>query len=273
MFLPAGHLIAYQSSQVHYYVWGTGPGILFAFHGYGESAASFSFIGEAIGSGHTLIAIDLPFHGLTEWKEGLVFTPAQLYAIMNDIIARHDLPGPWGLIGYSMGGRIALQLAENHPGSIDKLVLLAPDGLIVNSWYWVATRTVMGNLLFRWTMRWPGWLFMLLRISNALHLVNQSIYKFAVHYIDDKTVRHDLYIRWTTMRKFRPHVDRLPGILRNHSIAVSLVYGKYDRIIRWRRGQAFIRRAGGRSRLVLLDTGHQLLRPQFLPDLLPLITG
>lgn len=265
--------------------------MLFAFHGYGEAGSSFAFIGEALDPAHTLIAIDLPFHGRTEWKEGLSFTPEQLYAIMQHIAGRHSLtgpdptcpapgpdptrptPGPWGLIGYSMGGRIVLQLAENHPDSIDKLILLAPDGLSVNSWYWVATRTALGNLLFRWTMRRPGWLFLLLRISHTLRLVNPSIYKFAVHYIDDGTVRHDLYTRWTTMRKFRPAPSIVAEIIRRRQLAVSLVYGRYDRIIPWERGEKFRNRRIDHSRLILLDTGHQLLRSQFLPDLLPLISA
>jgi pimeloyl-ACP methyl ester carboxylesterase len=274
MFSPAGHFIPYKSSQLHYYIWGTGPKTLFAFHGYGESAASFGFIGEALDADHTLIAIDLPFHGQTIWKEGLLFTPAQLDEIMNDIVAHHNLQGPRGLLGYSMGGRIVLQLAENHPESIDKLVLLAPDGLKVNIWYWVATHTVPGNLLFRWTMRRPGWLFLLLRTSHALHLVNESIYKFAVHYIDDRTVRCDLYTRWMTMRKFRPRPGVIAAQIRDREIPVSLIYGRYDRIVRWERGERF-RKMGieATCRLILVDTGHQLLRPQYLETLLPLVAN
>jgi pimeloyl-ACP methyl ester carboxylesterase len=301
MLFPSGHCIPYQSSQLHYYIWGTGPHTLFAFHGYGESGSSFTFIGEALDPDHTLIAIDLPFHGQTVWKEGLSLTPRQLFEIMQHIASRHNLAvpdstlpsaepdsthpspgpdstrppaGPWGLIGYSMGGRIVLQLLENHPDSIDKLVLLAPDGLKVNIWYWVATRTVPGNLLFRWTMRWPGWLFLLLRVSHTLRLVNPSIYKFAVHYIDDRKERHDLYTRWTAMRKFRPDPSRVAAIIRRRQLAVCLVYGRYDRIIHWERGEKFRNRGiSDFCRLILLDTGHQLLRPQFLPDLLPLITA
>lgn len=267
--------------------------MLFAFHGYGESASSFAFLGEALDTDHTLIAIDLPFHGQTEWREGLSFTPWQLYEIMEAIVARHhqagadptsslgpytadptSAPGPWGLLGYSMGGRIALQLAENHPDSIDKLVLLAPDGLKVNSWYWLATHTAPGNLLFRWTMRQPGWLFLLLRISHALRLVNPGIYKFAVHYIDDRSERHDLYTRWTAMRKFRPDPAAIAVVIRRRQLRVDLVYGRYDRIIRWETGERFRNRGiSDLCRLLLLDTGHQLLQPQFLPDLLPLVTG
>jgi pimeloyl-ACP methyl ester carboxylesterase len=202
-------------------------------------------------------------------------TSAQLYEIMEKIAASSAAAStapPWGLIGYSMGGRIALQVAENHPASIDKLVLLAPDGLKVNIGYWVATRTVAGNLLFRWTMRRPGWLFLLLRISHALRLVNPSIYKFAVHYIDDRTVRNDLYTRWTTMRKFRPDPAGIAAIIRRRQLPVSLVYGRYDRIIRWERGEQFRRRGIEECcRLTLLDTGHQLLRPEFLPLYLQII--
>jgi pimeloyl-ACP methyl ester carboxylesterase len=275
MFLPTGHFIPFQSSQLHYHIWGTGPGILFAFHGYGESASSFAFIGEALDPGHTLVAIDLPFHGQTTWKEVLQFYPEQLYKIMQDIAARlpaHN-PAPWGLIGYSMGGRIALQLLENHSEQFTRLILLAPDGLKVNVWYRIATQTALGNRLFRWTMRRPGWLFLLLRISHALRLVNPGIYKFAVHYIDDRKVRHDLYTRWTAMRKFRPDPAAIAAVIRDRQLRVDLVYGKYDRIIRWETAERFRNRGiSDFCRLILLDTGHQLLRPQFLPDLLPLFT-
>jgi pimeloyl-ACP methyl ester carboxylesterase len=292
MYLPADHFIPYRSSQLHYCVWGTGPGILFAFHGYGESASSFTFIGEALGPDFTLVAIDLPFHGRTDWKEGLSFTPDQLYKLMQDIAARlpASIPeagpvagsGPsdsgstprWGLVGYSMGGRIALQLVENYPEQFTRLILLAPDGLKVNLWYRIATRTALGNPLFRWTMRRPASLFFILRLTHALRLANAGIYKFAIHHIDDRKVRQDLYTRWTTMRKFKPDPAAIAGVIRRQQLHVSLVYGRYDRIIRWEVGQRFRDRGiADLCRLILLDTGHQLLRPQFLPDLLPLLTA
>jgi len=290
MDVQAGHYLPYRSSQLHYYAWGNGPRILFAFHGYGETGASFAFIGEALGAldpGWTVIAIDLPFHGRTEWKEGLSFTPEQLYAIMQAIAGHraanepglpanalvHAQPSPpWRLLGYSMGGRVALQLLGGHPRSVDRLVLLAPDGMKVNIWYRIATRTAAGNRLFRWTMRRPGWLFLLLRFCNALRLVNPSIYKFAVHYIDDRRVRRDLYIRWTAMRRFQPNLATIAAIIRQRNLRVSLVYGRHDRIIRWETAERFRNRGiAGQCQLILLDAGHQLLRPAFLPDILPLL--
>jgi pimeloyl-ACP methyl ester carboxylesterase len=262
--------LSYKSSRIHYCCWGSGTKLLFAFHGYGESAATFGFLGEALGGEYTLVAIDLPFHGQTEWKEGLSFQPKELYGFLQEIAATFPgKAGDWGLIGYSMGGRIALQLFEDHPEVFDRLVLLAPDGLVVNLWYRLATGTLLGNAIFRWSMRRPGWLFLLLRVNNALRLVNPSVYKFAMHYIDDEPARQSLYTRWMTMRAFRPRLGVIAEDIRKRQVPVSLVYGKYDRIIRWERGEKFRKRGiGDTTRLILLDTGHQLLRPQFLDVLL-----
>src|ERR1700744_2686965 len=102
----AGHFLSFRSSRFHYSSWGTGNRILFAFHGYGESAATFEFLEAALGQDFTIIAPDMPFHGATEWKEdGLFFDPHDLLSLMEAIAA--GLPGReegWWLLGYSMGG-------------------------------------------------------------------------------------------------------------------------------------------------------------------------
>jgi pimeloyl-ACP methyl ester carboxylesterase len=284
MYPANGRYIPYQSSRVSFHTWGTGPRLVFAFHGYGESGAAFGCIGSELDAGQTLVAIDLPFHGLTEWKEGLTFYPEQLFAIMQEIACSVGEGGPgdsgargpgsgatWGLFGYSMGGRIALRLFQDHPDCFDRLVLAAPDGMTINPWYSLATATAAGNRLFRWSMRRPGLLYLLLRGCHAVRLLNMSIYKFAIHYIDDRAVRQELYTRWTAMRKFKPDLSRIAAIVRNRQVPVDLVYGKFDRIIRWERGEKFRRRGLASCRVILADAGHQLLRPQYLSVLLPLL--
>jgi pimeloyl-ACP methyl ester carboxylesterase len=278
-----------RNSRIHYRHWGRGPRLVFAFHGYGESAAAFTFLGEAIGDDFTLVAIDLPFHGQTEWNDGLFFDPRDLLFILQGIEAVLSaprevtadpvsppapyLPG-WWLLGYSMGGRIALQLLQDSPQLVDKLVLLAPDGLKLNPWYWLATQTRPGNILFRATMRRPGWFFLLLRLGNWLQIVNPSVYKFTVQYINDDRVRQELYTRWTTMRGFRPRLAVIAAIIRERQLPVRLVYGSYDRIIRWESGEKFRKRGiAAACHLTLLSTGHQLLRPQYLGIVLSELTA
>ena len=258
--MQTGHY-APGSSRIQYSCRGTGPRLLFCFHGYGESADTFSFL-AGLGRDYTLVAFDLPFHGQTDWHGGnLFYDPADLLNQMEEISS--GLPGrsaSWTLLGYSMGGRVALHLLQLAPEKIGKLVLLAPDGLRMNPWYWLATQTRPGNHLFRFTMRHPGWLFFLLRIGNALHGVNPGIYKFTTRYIDNIKVRQNLYARWTTMRGFRPKPGLIRDIIRSRKIPVRLVYGRYDRIIRAERGQRFRKGIEEFCTLLLLPTGHHLLQ-------------
>ncbi|HWK02265.1 MAG TPA: alpha/beta hydrolase [Puia sp.] len=273
--------LPFHSSRIHYLLGGTGDKLLCGFHGYGESAESWAFLEGALGEDYTILAIDLPFHGRTDWKEELYFDPETLISLIGQITA--GLPGGeakgwrpdggqsgsshpgdktgWWLMGYSMGGRIALSLLEKMPQKVQKLVLLAPDGLKVNGWYWLATQTGLGNRFFRWTIRQPGWLFFLLRLGNALKLVNRSVYKFTAHYIGDAFAREQLYARWTTMRGFRPNIRKIQALIREKEIPIRLLYGQHDRIIRPERGEKF--RKGGIEaycRLMLVPMGHQLLQ-------------
>ncbi|HVU97127.1 MAG TPA: alpha/beta hydrolase [Puia sp.] len=262
----SGHFINFRSSRFHYYQWGKGVQILFAFHGYGESGASFAFLAEAVGRDFTIIGLDMPFHGKTEWKEEKLFLdPRDLRSLMLEIAS--GLPERevgWWLLGYSMGGRVALQLLELEYARVERLVLMAPDGLIVNPWYWLATRTAAGNRFFRWTMKRPGWLFLLMRAGNRLGLVNPSLFKFAARYIDDDPVRQELYQRWTVMRGFRPPLGSIAGWIRELKIPIVLLYGRYDRIILARRGERFLHRIRPNGRLTLLPAGHAILQPKFV---------
>lgn len=259
------HFISFGSSRFHYSCRGAGSRILFAFHGYGESGDSFRFLEGALGGDFTMVAIDLPFHGATSWREGLFLAPEDLLTVMSSISAR--LPGKedgWWLLGYSMGGRVALQLFQLAPLRIRHLVLLAADGLQLNFWYWLATQTKAGNALFRWTMKRPAWLFFLLKTGHVLRVVNPSIYKFTAHYVDNVQVRQNLYARWTTMRGFRPDLAVVGRFIRQYETPVKLLYGSYDRIIRWERGETFCRPNAPYCSITLLQAGHQLLQAKFL---------
>lgn len=265
--------LVFRSSRVHYCQWGTGNKILLCFHGYGESAESFAFLEEALGEEYTILAIDMPFHGKTDWKEELFFDPGALASLIGQLVAgQPGGAGGWSLIGYSMGGRVALSLLEKIPDKVEKMVLLAPDGLQMNGWYWLATQTQLGNLVFRWTMRKPGWLFFLLRVGNTLKLVNRSVYKFASYYTGEASIREELYARWTTMRGFKPDIRTIQGLIRKRQIPVRLLYGQHDRIILPQRGEKF--RKGGieaHCRLVLVPMGHQLLQARSLATILSLL--
>jgi pimeloyl-ACP methyl ester carboxylesterase len=258
--------LPYKNSRICYYRFGTGPKIALCFHGYGESATSFSFFAKYAGSQYSFYAIDLPFHGQTDWKEGFNFTNTDLLQIADSIISGTNQP--FTLMGYSLGGRMALSLYQQIPERIEKVILLAPDGLKVNFWYWLATQTQAGNKFFALTMKKPGWFFGMLRLLNKLKLVNASIFKFVQFYIGNPEVRKLLYQRWTTLRKIKPGIGRIQIQVKKNKTSIRLIYGLHDRIILSSTGEKFRKGIEEYCTLSVIHAGHQVLHEKHAGEIL-----
>ncbi|HMK26989.1 MAG TPA: alpha/beta hydrolase [Chitinophagaceae bacterium] len=264
----------FRNSTIGYCRFGSGPRPAFCFHGFGEDACSFNFFGKYAGDQYTFYAIDLPFHGKTDWKDGLTFTPSDLLQIVEEVLQQNNYKlqttnYKFTLLGFSLGGRIALSLFQLMPGKVEKLVLLAPDGLKINFWYWLSTQTWAGNKFFHFTMKHPGWFFGFLKLMNKLKLVNSSVFKFVDYYIGDAEVRRLLYARWTCLRKFRPEVKRIKSLIREKNCKVRLIYGEHDRIILSSVGERFRKGIEEQCLLSVIHSGHQVLHEKHISEILP----
>jgi len=251
--------ISYQQSQFSYLKYGNGNKILVCLHGFGENADTFSFIEKYVEQDFTVYALDMPMHGHTLWQNKLTFPIKSLIELMSLIIPDFNTQRIH-LLCYSMGGRIGLSLLERIPHKIEKAVLLAPDGLTVSAWYWLATQTWLGNGLFKYTMRFPQWFAWIVNMMNRMKWVNSSVAKYVHHYIDDEKIRTDLYRIWTTMRKFRPDLPHVKKVLAENKIPLHLVFGAYDRIILSKHGYVFQKGAEEWIHVHELQTGHLLLK-------------
>ena len=268
MFPVNQHYIDFKQSRIHYQTIGSGSEWLFCFHGYGEQSAGFQLLGNRLADHFTIVAIDMPFHGQTDWKEGLLFEPEDLVSIIRQI---KPAPIPIQLLGYSMGGRIAMQLVSMIPDQVTKVLLLAPDGLHNNPWQWLATRTKTGNRLFSYLMQHPKTMLHIMDLLGKTGLYNKNLLRFVHYYLDDAEQRRLLYKRWTTMRNFNPGKSALKSIINQHKIPLTILFGKYDSIIRSRHGYRFRKGAENQVRVMEIESGHQLLKEKHLPLLTRLI--
>jgi len=269
--------ILYKNSVISYFRYGTGEKLVFCFHGYGEDATSFSFLERYDDGEFTFFAIDLPFHGRTEWKERLSFTAEDLQQIINKI---PELKKPenenrnkkFTLLGFSLGGRVALSFYQTMPDQFETLILMAPDGLKENFWYWLSTQTWIGSKLFALTLKRPGWLFGFLKIFNWLGLVNTSIFKFVNYYIGDKEARWLLYQRWMSLRKLKPDISLIKHFITINETRVRLLYGKHDRIILPARGEKLQKGIEQQCKLIIINSGHQVLHEKYAKEIIEALT-
>lgn len=270
--------LSYKESKISYLLFGSGPRVVLCFHGYGEEGNAYSFFENIAGKEFIFISLDLPFHGKTNWNSGAYFQKTDLEIIIRNILSENkiDIQGkhqPFTFIGFSLGGRIALSVYEIFPQQVEKIILLAPDGLKINFWYRLSTQTWLGKKLFAFTMNYPGWFFVFLRVLIVIRLVNKRIFKFVKYYIGNKEMRRLLYQRWTVLGKIKPDTERIKKLIVENKTRVSLIYGQYDRVIIPDPGKKFRKGIERFVSIKMIKTGHQVLHKNHAAEILPFLTG
>ncbi len=101
--------IAYDST-------GTGPRVVLV-HGFTQTAGSLRQLATALGAEHEVLSVDAPGHG---HSTGVVASD-----LAGTAAAIAEVGGRATYLGYSMGGRICLQLALDHPALVRALVLVS----------------------------------------------------------------------------------------------------------------------------------------------------
>ena len=257
--------VSFKHSTLHYITIGTGEKILICLHGFAENAESFLPLAKHLTNKYTIVLLDMPLHGRTIWKDGLLFTIAELSEIISKIPVIESRR--FSVLGYSMGGRIALQLYQAMPQKIEKLILMAPDGIIINPWYRLATQTKAGNTLFYWLMKKPGGFFAATAALNKISLINTGVNKYVHQHLKTSDMRNKLYTIWTTMRKMKPDIQAIKKFIITCKTPVVLIYGRYDKVIRYTTGEKFRVGIEDWCHLHILNCGHRLLHEKNIEEI------
>ncbi|OMP77789.1 MULTISPECIES: alpha/beta hydrolase [unclassified Chitinophaga] len=249
--------LPYENSRIHGVIAGKGDDLLVCLHGFGESTLPFSRLVPALGDAFTIVALDLPLHGKTVWQENRPFEKEDLHAII-DLLLKMQKKTVFSLLGYSMGGRLALCITEKMAPQIRELILLAADGLRDNPWHHFVTQTRIGHRLFKHITYHPGFYFWLLNTGNKLRLINNSLHRFANNSMNTLEKRELVFNVWTIMAHMMPNRKLIKQLLAQYRIHTLLIFGKYDRVIPSVLGIRFMDGTFPCETLVL-DKGHQLL--------------
>ena len=114
----------------------TAPVVLFL-HGFMGSRRDWAAVTAALARTHHCIAVDLPGHGETGDPGGAsqqtasgsaapLWTPDGCVAALAGILAAAGVgAGGGSVVGYSLGGRLALQLAIEHPDLVARAVIIS----------------------------------------------------------------------------------------------------------------------------------------------------
>lgn len=106
---------------------GTGEPLVLI-HGLGSARTVWSLVAPALAESFEVLRVDLPGHGRTPWVRGTKMDPRSLADAVGKTLDALGV-GRAHLLGNSLGGWTALELAAARPERIASVTALAPAGM------------------------------------------------------------------------------------------------------------------------------------------------
>ncbi|REJ83761.1 MAG: alpha/beta fold hydrolase [Bacteroidetes bacterium] len=245
-----------------YFKFGNGPEVLFAWHGFDNDADDFRIFENAFGNRYTIIALNLFYHGKSKpLNDGaaLNFNSEDLIIFFKKLLEEIKCER-FSMLGFSLGGRIILDLLPKFAERIDRILLLAPDGLVISKWYLFITHTYFGKYLFKRVIKKPNRFFRIARFIRATGLLKEKQYKFALANFDTPEKRRKVYNVWMIFRNILPVYPEIKSVLSRHNIQITIFFGKFDTIIPASFADQFRKKTKAEIRVKELNTGHNLMK-------------
>ena len=146
----AGKYVTVNGINLYYEIHGTGAPLIMLHGGFG-SFEMFDAFSPALVEKYQVIGVDLYGHGRT----ALTDRPIRFEQMADDIagLIQHLGLAKADVLGFSLGGAVALQTAIRHPERVNKLVLISAP-FKRTGWY-PEMQTGMANLSPEFFMKTP----------------------------------------------------------------------------------------------------------------------
>jgi pimeloyl-ACP methyl ester carboxylesterase len=264
--------IHHADYDLEYFIFGSGPRTLIAFHGFNNNAHDFESLGRIAGNIYTTISINIFFHGGSHVQDRMItngFSIENLRQLFLEI-CNIRITEKYTLLGYSLGGRICMKLFELFPEKTEKIILLAPDGIKISPFYSFFAKTPMGRSMLKNAVYKPGVFNAVADFLRKVRIVSEKKYQFAKNNFENKGRRERVYQVWLTLRNVQSDMKIIRQLLKQYNIKMHLFFGKYDKIIPPELGINFRKGMEDQISLHILEEGHRLIRPEVLQKVINL---
>ncbi len=216
----------HPNGKVHALRFGQGEKLLIALHGFGDRARMFAVLEEALGKNYTVVAVDWPFHGQTEWSKE-TFTKEDLLGIITKILSENDKER-FCLMGFSFGARLSQAMLPELVGRLDKLYLFSPDGVKTRGMT-TAVHTPMWvrRFLYR-ILKKPDWFINLVTFGKKIGLAPPLIHHFLTNNLNRPERFQRTFGCWFALDSFYLRRRDIKAVLEKTGLPTDVYIGLKD---------------------------------------------
>lgn len=247
---------------LEYKTLGSGSKILFCFPGYGKEIESLELLEETFGEKYTLVLVNLFYHGNSRLKSRQFLSRKEMIILLDLILEQIGKKGSnISFLGYSIGGRVALNLAVMMKKRVDELWLIGADGINNDTFYRFCTRNSLGKFLFRAFVPFPYFIQLPIEVLYRIRLINKNLYYFFNRRISNKKRRLRLFKIWNSLKEFSVDSHSAKKEIIHSDIKLMMVYGKNDSVIGLKPARKFAHNCDN-AQLLEINMGHHLIKPE-----------
>lgn len=234
------HFLPIAGGRIFYRKWGQGPQLLIAVHGYAADSRMFEALAQYLSDQFTIYAIDLPFHGATQWNAD-AYQPEDVQAAIQ-LILKKEQAAFCSLLGHSFGARIVMKLLECANLPIEHLYLLSPDGIRTR---WLGLSMLIPNRLRAMLLAaLANWLRAgeHLRRARIASVLPSFVNWFLQKNLSTSVKQERLLGTWRSLKNLVIRPARTCRIIRRQEIKTTIIIGRRDRLLKRRAILRFVKR-------------------------------
>ena len=246
----------YGLSTISYLRLGTGSRLLICFHGFGDHAVIWRNLEKKMGEQFTLIAIDLPFHGQTNWQQKTMQI-ADFEEIIHRILEIENTER-FSLAGFSFGARLVAKLLFSHKDFIDTVLLFSPDGFGTKGLKMATFVPVFIRRFTQFLFKKPAIFVQSIEWLYKKKLVSKSVHWFFSQNIGHNERRKRLFFYWLSLNDFEVKLPIFKKKLIETGIPTHIFLGNNDDITPLSIG-TFLSADVPNIQLHIVESDHQIL--------------
>jgi pimeloyl-ACP methyl ester carboxylesterase len=259
---PAGRFVDVPGARLHVVERGQGPAVLLV-HGLAGQLCHFTYsVVDQLAAQYRVVAVDRPGSGYSVRSPRASAALGAQADVLAAFIDELGLGRPL-VVGHSLGGAVALALAQRHPGRVAGLLLLAPLTHPVREISPVFSRLKIAKpwmrTLVAWTLAVPLGIAKRDEVLNLIFGPESVPGDFATRGGGLLTLRPSHFVAACADLAAIP--EDLEGMTRRYAtmqLPVRIIYGRDDRILNHQeQGETLAAILPG-ARLTLIDGGHML---------------